>query len=303
MTTRPRWAASVTRASSCRAFFRAGRERAVSWWQRIHGYVYARWPYGYIGAAIGKKRVHKALRLLFWPWLAKALWPKRWAAGYHGKVLPTPEAVKLVHIQEPVMAALPEQVIPFATARDLILQEPDHLVVLDCPCRLSRENPCLPLDVCLIVGEPFASFVLSHHAEHARAISPEEAEEILRAEAGRGHVHHAFFKEGMLGRFYAICNCCSCCCGAMQAQKHGTPMLISSGYVAAVEAALCQGCGTCAKVCPFGAIAFDGRPTVDRAVCMGCGVCVNHCPAGALSLQRDEAKPAPLEVEAFLRQR
>ncbi|MBC7316419.1 MAG: 4Fe-4S binding protein, partial [Chloroflexi bacterium] len=281
MITRPRWKASVTRASSRRAFFRAGREGAVSWWQRIHGYVYARWPYGYIGAAIGKKRAHKALRLLFWPWLVKALWPKRWAAGYHGKVLPTPEAVKLVHIQEPVMAALPEQVIPFATARDLILQEPDHLVVLDCPCRLSRENPCLPLDVCLIVGEPFASFVLSHHPEHARAISPEEAEGILRAEAGRGHVHHAFFKEGMLGRFYAICNCCSCCCGAMQAQQHGTPMLISSGYVAEVEAALCQGCGTCARVCPFGAITFDEQPIVDRAVCMGCGVCVNHCPAGA----------------------
>jgi hypothetical protein len=25
------------------------------------------------------------------------------------------------------------------------------------------------------------------------------------------------YKDAMLGRFYAICNCCSCCCGAMEA--------------------------------------------------------------------------------------
>ena len=36
----------------------------------------------------------------------------------------------------------------------------------------------------------------------------------------------------MLGRFYAICNCCKCCCGAMQAHLNGVPMLASSGYVA-----------------------------------------------------------------------
>jgi tRNA (Thr-GGU) A37 N-methylase len=27
------------------------------------------------------------------------------------------------------------------------------------------------------------------------------------------------YKDAMLGRFYAICNCCSCCCGAMQAHQ------------------------------------------------------------------------------------
>jgi hypothetical protein len=26
-----------------------------------------------------------------------------------------------------------------------------------------------------------------------------------------------YYKDAMLGRFYAICNCCACCCGAMQA--------------------------------------------------------------------------------------
>ncbi|HEU68467.1 MAG TPA: hypothetical protein ENN53_04535 [Candidatus Acetothermia bacterium] len=31
--------------------------------------------------------------------------------------------------------------------------------MLECPCRAARESPCLPLDVCLVIGEPFASCV------------------------------------------------------------------------------------------------------------------------------------------------
>ena len=67
----------------------------------------------------------------------------------------------------------------------------------------------------------------------------EEAVAILQAEQERGHVHHAFFKDAMLQRFYAICNYCSCCCGAMQAQRNGTPMLASSGYVSRVDEDAC----------------------------------------------------------------
>ena len=40
-----------------------------------------------------------------------------------------------------------------------------------------------------------------------------------------------------------VCNCCSCCCGAMQAWQNGTPMLASSGYEGDVEPAACVGCG------------------------------------------------------------
>jgi heterodisulfide reductase subunit A-like polyferredoxin len=79
----------------------------------------------------------------------------------------------------------------------------------------------------------------------------------------------------MLGRFYAICNCCSCCCGAMQAHHNGTPMLASSGYVAHVDAELCAACGTCADYCQFAAISVDnGFACIDATACMGCGVCV-----------------------------
>lgn len=290
-----------SRRAALGAYRRASRAAGAGLWQRIHGYVYGRWTYGYIGAAIGELRRRAWQRLLYAPFLVQALSPQRWAAGYHGKVIPTEQARRLVQVHEPVAAALPEQVLPFPTARDLVLDHPDHIVVLDCPCRLAREHPCLPLDVCLVVGDPFASFVLTHHPERARAISPEEAVAILEAEAARGHVHHAFFKEAMAGRFFAICNCCSCCCGAISAHRHGTPMLVSSGYVAAVDTSRCVGCGACAAACAFGALGVDeGHAVVDAATCMGCGVCVGRCPQGAIALRRDPAKGEPLEIQKLL---
>jgi len=101
----------------------------------------------------------------------------------------------------------------------------------------------------------------------------------------------------MLERFYAICNCCECCCGAMQAQRHGIPMLCSSGYVTQVDADLCMGCGDCVPYCQFGALqVVDDLNRVDYNKCMGCGVCTDKCEHAALLLVRDEAKGAPLEI-------
>ncbi len=286
---------------STRNWWRIARASGQSFWEFLHGYVYGRWLYGYIGAAIGERRALRRLRPLFAPFTAPIASPHRWANSYHGKVVSTQQATQLITINQEVQITIPEQVIPFETARDLVLLHPDHIVVIDCPCRLARENPCLPLDVCLVVGEPFASFILSHHREKARQISPEEAVQILEQEAKRGHVHHAFFKDAMLDRFYAICNCCSCCCGAIRAQRHGTPMLISSGYVARVDHARCQACGLCAKRCPFEAITVnEGKTTIDETKCMGCGVCARSCPTGSISMVRAPEKPAPLDIESLL---
>jgi ferredoxin len=291
---------------STRAFVReARRTPGYSLFDWVHGYVYARWPYLYIGVGTGEH----ILAHLFGPavrWLAGHLPPKppdspHFADTYHGKVVPLEAATQLVTVQEDVDLGDLEQTIPYALARDLVLNNPEHIVVLECPCRAARENPCLPLDVCLIVGEPFASFVVEHHPRRARWISQGEAVEILRAEQGRGHVHHAFFKDAMLGRFYAICNCCSCCCGAMEAQRNGTPMIASSGYVAVVDDDLCAGCGECADMCQFAAISVDdGFARIDAVTCMGCGVCVSRCPQEAIDLVREPAKGEPLEIQRLI---
>ena len=294
---------------STRAFANEARRKpGYSLFDWLHGYVYARWPYLYIGIGLGE---HPLARAFGPPVRLVGRLLSRWsdgepegitfADGYHGKVVPLEAAAQLVTVQEDVDLGDLEQTIPYAMARDIVLKNPDHIVVLECPCRTVRENPCLPLDVCLVIGEPFASFVMEHHPQRARWISQGEAVDILRAEQERGHVSHAFFKDAMLGRFYAICNCCSCCCGAMQAHQRGTPMLASSGYVAQVDVELCAACGTCADFCQFAAISVDdGFAEIDAAACMGCGVCVAHCPQEAISLLREPAKGEPLEIQKLI---
>ena len=283
-----------------------------SFFDFLHGYIYGRWPYLYIGIGTGEHPLAKWLAPAF-GWINKLITKKKpgesqqagigFADTYHGKAVPLETASRLVSIDEEIRIPDLEQVIPYKRARSIIMHNPDHIVVLDCPCRSARENPCLPLDVCLIIGEPFASFVHEHHPGRSRRITQEEAVAILQAEDERGHVHHAFFKDAMLDRFYAICNCCDCCCGAMHAHRNGTPMLASSGYVSHVDTDLCMGCGDCTPYCQFHALeVVDDVNHVDYDSCMGCGVCTSKCEHGALSLVRDDMKGVPLEVCSLMKE-
>jgi ferredoxin len=87
----------------------------------------------------------------------------------------------------------------------------------------------------------------------------------------------------------------------MEAQRNGTPMLASSGYVASVDADLCAACGSCADFCQFAATSVeDGLARVDAAACMGCGVCVSECPQEAISLIRDPSRGEPLEIQKLI---
>ncbi|MEK6651159.1 MAG: 4Fe-4S binding protein [Bacteroidota bacterium] len=298
---------------STREFLQEARStRGYSLRDLIHGYLYLRFTYLYISVGTGEHRLARWLEPLgnlFFPHPKNGEDPsaprsaarRAFADTYHGKVVPLETARQLVTIEKPIPRTDLEQVIPYPRARDIILKNPDHIVVFDCPCRAARKNPCLPMDVCLIVGEPFASFSLDHHPGRTRRITQAEAVEILRAEDARGHVHHAFFKDAVLNRFYAICNCCSCCCGALQAHQHGTPMLASSGYVSTIDHSCCIACGECAELCQFDALAvIDGQTAVDHEKCFGCGVCVHHCERGAATLVRDPAKGVPLEVCALI---
>jgi Pyruvate/2-oxoacid:ferredoxin oxidoreductase delta subunit len=305
---------------STKTWFQEARQiKGFSFFDMIHSYIYARWPYFYIRVGTGRHPLTPIIAPIATRLIALFAHKRYQRTGsgpapenqigitfantYHGKVVPLEAARQLVSVKEEIKAALPESILPYDRARDLILKNPDHIVALDCPCRVARENPCLPLDVCLIIGEPFTGFIREHEPTRSRWISSTDAEEILLAENKRGHVHHAFFKDAMLGRFYAICNCCSCCCGAMKAQRGGTPMLASSGFVAQVDETLCKGCQKCQKHCQFEAIEMTSlngskqqTAVVDYERCMGCGICVNQCSKKAISLQLDPAKGEPLEI-------
>lgn len=289
------------------AFFREGRmTRDFSFSNAMHGYVYGRWIYQYIGIGTGAhplaKLILPVIKLLYR--IADLVSRGKrlsFADTYHGKVVSLDGARQLVTVNQPVRILDLEQVIPYKKARDIILCNPDHIVVLDCPCRAARANPCSPQDVCLVIGEPFSAFMLEHHPAKSRAISRKEALEILTAEHKRGHVHHAFFKEAALNRFYAICNCCSCCCGAVQAMKSGTPMLASSGFVAKVDEQLCVQCGRCVSYCQFDALCKDGEHILfDDEKCMGCGVCEDICKKGARTMIPDPERGSPLEVHRLI---
>lgn len=268
------------------AFLRQADLKLIFSGKILHSYVYGRWIYAYISV----------LRRSVLPRLSPR-GKQRLADHYHGKVIPHEEARSIISLDISIPLQDLEQVIPYATARKLVLDGPPDVAAFDCACRKSLDHHCEPLQVCMLVGQPFVDFMLAHNPATTRRLTTAEALQLLDDEHRRGHVHTAWFKNVMLDRFYAICNCCSCCCGSLEAMKnYGVPMWSSSGYVAEVDEAACTACGTCVEVCPFAAISVNGTASVNREACMGCGVCGGQCPDGAMSLALEPSKGLPLDV-------
>lgn len=227
---------------------------------------------------------------------------------YHGKVLRLADAEKIITINRDIELKNLDQVLPYRHAKDLILKNPQNIVVYECPCRGMKKNPCKPTDVCLVVGDPFVDLVRLFQPFRSRRITPEGALQILREEDERGHVHTAWFKHTMLDRFYAICNCCRCCCLGMKFMAdYQMKMLMPSGYRSIVGGE-CRGCGICVRYCQFGALEMveatvNGtarrKCSVVRERCFGCGVCEGKCSNNAIHLILDPEKGVPLNIEAL----
>jgi len=277
------------RFSTWRFMREAGLRRLLNF-SGLHGYVYGRWIKEYINILIN----HVIPRL--------GPRGKKWLTGhYHAKVL-TPELAKAIitHNHDIPLQSI-EQIIPYPFARDLVLKGPPEVAVFQCGCRQIRENPCQPIQVCMVIGQPFVDFIVDHHPNSSRRLTQAEALELLEAEHKRGHLHSAWFKDACMDRFYAICNCCKCCCGGIEAMvKYGAPTMVSSGYVAKVDEANCTACGACEDACAFKAIKMNGSATVTWEKCMGCGVCQGQCPSEAISLVRDERKGIPMDVRLLV---
>jgi len=256
----------------------------------LHGYVYGRFRKEYVSILIN----HVIPRL--------GPRGKKWLADhYHAKIL-TPELAKAIitHDHDIPFQNI-EQIIPYPFARNLVLKGPPEVAVFQCGCRQMQKNPCQPIQVCMVIGQPFVDFILEHHPNSSRRLTQAEALELLEAEHRRGHLHTAWFKDACLDRFYGICNCCKCCCTGIEAMvKYGTPLMLSSGYVAKVDEASCTSCGACEDACAFKAIKMNGSATVNWEKCMGCGVCQGQCPSEAISLVRDERKGIPMDVRLLV---
>ncbi len=89
--------------------------------------------------------------------------------------------------------------------------------------------------------------------------------------------------------------------------------LTGNPCVAHSDEMMCNGCSTCEKVCPYGAITYvekefrmPDRTTrvrrvavVNEAVCQGCGACTVACMSGAMDLKGFKNKQIIAEVDAI----
>lgn len=225
---------------------------------------------------------------------------------YHSKVVRLDDATKFITINRNIELRNLDQVLPYKHAKDIILRNPQNIVAYECACRAQKKDACKPTDVCLVVGEPFVDLVRMFQPFRSRRISREEALGILKEEDERGHVHTAWFKTAMLDRFYAICNCCKCCClGIKNMSEYHMKTVLPSGFRAIIGED-CIGCGECARYCQFDAIEMISfsdngkekkRGNVIAERCFGCGICESKCKKENISLMLDPEKGIPLNIE------
>lgn len=234
---------------------------------------------------------------------------------YASKVVTLEDAKQLVTIKEPIDLRNLSNVIPFAQANSIILENPDAIALGRCACRLARADYCEPMgeglpdeggvDCCFFIGEPWVSVITED--PRFRRCSQDEAVHVLEKCHEFGVPQLAFWRKELNRNFYSICNCCKCCCIGMLAHNAfggAVPCVVPSGYKVALNADACSGCGICEEHCNFLAMTVDeeaGKAVVDIGKCMGCGVCADLCPEGALKLTRDETELEPIDVAALRR--
>ncbi len=83
--------------------------------------------------------------------------------------------------------------------------------------------------------------------------------------------------------------------------------------VAHSDEMMCNGCSSCERVCPYGAITYEDKEfrgpnrttlirrvaKVNEAICQGCGCCTVACPSGAMDLKGFASKQIMAEVDAI----
>ncbi len=214
------------------------------------------------------------------------------------------EHLPAVHRVIPVEESIPFEleIFPYERASQL-LEGAKSWGVRDCICRIQQQligKGCdHPVESCLVFAPVQGAF---DHSEVDRAITKQEALDILHAAEEAGLVHSTGnYREP----HYYICNCCTCCCGILRGvAEFGAPAAIArADFMAGVDADACIGCGDCVEDCAFGALSVPAdRCEVDPGRCVGCGLCAQACPTGALKLERrpaGEVPPVPQDIKEW----
>ena len=89
--------------------------------------------------------------------------------------------------------------------------------------------------------------------------------------------------------------------------------LLGNPCIAHSDELMCNGCSSCERVCPYGAITYEDKEfrmpdrttrvrrvaAVNPAVCQGCGACTVACPSGAMNLKGFSTQQIIAEVDAI----
>ena len=130
-------------------------------------------------------------------------------------------------MQEPVLTSTQMNHILDYEKASHIVEEAEYIGLGLCYCRHKAEHaghPCeinAPWDVCLTFGNVARS--LTEHGRHARLISKEEAMDALQRSYDANLVQ---IGENVRENPAFICNCCGCCCEALQAARRFAPVQI-----------------------------------------------------------------------------
>jgi electron transport complex protein RnfB len=219
----------------------------------------------------------------------------------------TPQLMQVIPIEKEIQAT--HEALTYEKVSSVI-ENGQSFMVNECICKKEQgllDNPCeKPLEVCLAIAP--VPGVFDNNPLGGRAISKEEAYEVLRKSEEAGLVHLTWNVES--GHFF-ICNCCGCCCGVLRGINDlgiAASTVVNSYYYAEIDPDECVACGTCAdERCQVNAIE-EGEEAyrVIREKCIGCGLCVTTCPSEAIRLVRkppEEVVPPPKDEDAWFEER
>ncbi len=210
-------------------------------------------------------------------------------------------------------------VVTYDEVQDYIKTMPDEFVIAKGPCacrlhtadklgpdamdlkagklELCRQSP-LNVDIQIAAsGEAFGEL------EDYEFITKEELLELEEKCHNLGLVSNVYM---VLGGESGICHCSSNTCVPLIANKYidGKTTVVKKGeFVSKTDMNICNGTGSCSKVCHFNARkikTIEGRCvlSVDMSKCYGCGLCVDVCPEHAVTMiQRRKKKSWQKKLE------
>ncbi|MDT8284149.1 MAG: 4Fe-4S binding protein [Thermovirgaceae bacterium] len=235
---------------------------------------------------------------------------KRWAELFHDYFGAVHEgnfsnheqtsALRVIPVEESVTQGRYTEFFDYEKASSLI-EDAGTLAIGLCSCRNEKthtgKKECdAPLDTCSMLGIG-AQYAIRNN--FAREVSKSE----MRDNLARSREYNLVFcavntrKNPM-----AICHCCKCCCNFLGGlTRHGYQnCVVTSCFIATIDAGTCSGCGKCLDLCPVDALrlvsAHDPRNRKRKTIqlytdlCVGCGVCVTGCPVGAIEMTPREGR-------------